>query len=146
MKDTIEKLDILEEAKQQIKIDEGLVLHPYKDSVDVTTIGYGRNLEENGISIDEAEHMFQNDYKQAVRDAERYLGMAWNTLNAPRQGVIINMAFNLGYSRLNGLGSLRDALFVRDYELAADKMEGYLWYKQVKDRAVRLVKIMREGK
>ena len=38
-----------------IKKHEGLRLFPYKCSVGKLTIGYGRNIEDTGISKEEAE-------------------------------------------------------------------------------------------
>ena len=43
-----------------IKKNEGLDLNTYIDTTGHATVGWGRNLE-NGISLDEAELMFQND-------------------------------------------------------------------------------------
>jgi lysozyme len=146
MKYTTEDLDILEDAKNQIKADEGLVLHPYKDSVGITTIGYGRNLEAKGLSESEAEYLFHNDYQEALKDAQRFCTGSWEHMNAARQGAIINMAFNLGYPRLSKFIRLRIALLSKDYSKAAFSMEGSLWYLQVGNRAKRLAKIMREGK
>lgn len=146
MKFTTEDLDILEDAKNQIKADEGLVLHPYKDSVGITTIGYGRNLEAKGLSESEAEYLFHNDYQEALRDAQRFCEGAWDHMNAARKGAIINMAFNLGYTRLCKFIRLRIALLTKDYAKAAFSMEASKWYLQVGKRAKRLVLIMREGK
>ena len=48
-----------------IKRDEGLKLEPYLDTTGHLTVGWGRNLQ-NGILLDEAELMFQNDLTQTV--------------------------------------------------------------------------------
>ena len=50
---------------------EGLRLKPYKDSVGKLTIGYGRNLDDVGISQEEAEILFSADVAQARKEAER---------------------------------------------------------------------------
>ena len=45
----------------QLRRHEGLRLDPYKCSEGYLTIGYGRNIETNGISEAEAEFMLMND-------------------------------------------------------------------------------------
>ncbi|HAC30701.1 MAG TPA: lysozyme, partial [Marinobacter hydrocarbonoclasticus] len=49
--------------KTQLKRHEGLRLKPYLDTASSPrlTIGYGRNLEDVGISRDEADFMLDND-------------------------------------------------------------------------------------
>ena len=56
MKDFI---DLMESLKSQ----EGLRCKPYKCTSGKLTIGYGRNLEDVGISQKEAEYLFENDVR-----------------------------------------------------------------------------------
>ena len=51
----------LETAAAMIKRHEGLRLRLYECSAGKTTIGYGRNLDDNGISHSEAEYMLEAD-------------------------------------------------------------------------------------
>ena len=44
-----------------IQRHEGCKLMPYKCTAGKTTIGYGRNVEDTGISIEEADFMLTND-------------------------------------------------------------------------------------
>ena len=48
--------------------DEGLRLELYQDSVGKWTIGVGRNLDDVGISEDEAMYLLRNDISRAKRD------------------------------------------------------------------------------
>ena len=50
-----------ESLKDWIKSCEGYESHPYLDTVGKVTIGYGRNIGDNGISLEEAQIMFNND-------------------------------------------------------------------------------------
>jgi hypothetical protein len=45
---------------------EGLRLKPYRDTVGKLTIGFGRNLEEKGISQLEAEFLLYQDIEQSI--------------------------------------------------------------------------------
>lgn len=124
--------------------DEGFRGFPYKDSVGVTTIGFGRNLEANPLTRDEAEHLLVNDLADTVERMDRL--MPWfRGLDAVRQGVMINMAFNLGVLGLltfkNTLKAVREAR----YDDAADGMLKSKWAQQVGQRAVRLAQEMKTG-
>lgn len=123
-----------------IKSDEGLNLKPYKDTVGVTTIGYGHNLSE-GISQAAAEFILQEDIAVAERNA-RKLVKNFDKLTEARQGVLINMSFNLGYMRLLGFKKFLAAVSSGDYQLAVKEMLDSVWAKQVGDRAKRLANIM----
>ena len=53
---------------KMIKRHEGLRLKPYKCTAGKTTIGYGRNLTNVGISESEALIMLKADLEKAVKD------------------------------------------------------------------------------
>lgn len=134
------ELDI---AVDQIKRDEGLRLHPYHCSEGVLTIGYGRSLEK-GITEDEAELLLRNDLETATTDALQFsTPEVWTDLNADRKAVLINMAFNLGITRLLKFKKFRSALHRHDYHEAANQMLDSRWARQVGQRALRLADSMR---
>ena len=83
---------------EQLKSDEGLRLKPYKCTEGYDTIGYGRNLETNGISENEAETMLMNDICRVMNSLNDHGLLVDHT--SPRQDVLINMAFQLGVSGL----------------------------------------------
>ena len=139
-----EQADAVTIARLQLKQHEGLSLKPYKDTVGVLTIGYGRNLN-NGISQKVAEVMFDEDVETAVKDAKDFAAEAWDKLNVARQAVLINMAFNLGRDRLFKFVLFRAALRQHNYEYAAKRMRNSLWYKQVKGRGEELAMQMETG-
>jgi len=115
-------------------------LFPYRDSVGLLTIGFGRNLIHNGISADEAELMFQNDLTAALLDASSL--SYWDRLNEARRMVVTDMVFNLGLPRFKAFPKLNAALGIDDYNLAAYEMKDSKWYRQVGSRAKKLEKIM----
>ena len=131
---------------EMIKAHEGLMLKPYRCSSGALTIGYGRNLEANGITEEEANLIFNHDYTIAKWDAIQFVGMkTWDKLNEPRKAVLIDMAFNLGAARLSAFVDTKKAIQGEAYKTAANHMRASLWFTQVKNRAVKLTKMMESG-
>jgi lysozyme len=130
----------------QIKRDEGLRLHPYTCTANKLSIGYGRNLIDNGITEQEAEILLHGDIKIARQDAQVFAGIdVWSRLSPTRQAVIINMAFNLGLSRLRKFKRLHLNLANGRFDQAAVEMLDSRWASQVGHRAIRLADAMRLG-
>jgi lysozyme len=125
-----------------IKTCEGLKLHTYIDTNGHCTVGWGRNLE-NGIRLDEAELMFQNDLKQTVEELE---GCDWyNEQPDHVKNALINMNFNLGITKLLEFHGMIDALKTKNYTLAAQEALNSLWAKQVGQRAKDIALMIRQG-
>ena len=124
---------------------EGLRLKPYRDTVGKLTIGVGRNLEDRGITKEEALFMLHNDIKAVIEELDRRIPW-WRELDDIRQEVLVNMAFNLGVPRLMRFKRFLSALERRDYEKAAEEMLDSRWAEQVKRRAKELAYAMRHGK
>lgn len=128
-----------------LKRDEGMRLRPYRDTVGKLTIGYGRNLDDRGITAEEAEMMLQHDLATAERECA--ISFDWfAALDDARQSVLVNMAFNLGLSRLRGFGVMLACVREGDYAQAAEEMLRSKWAKQVGGRADRLAAQMRYGR
>ena len=126
-----------------IKKHEGFRAKPYLDSVGKLTIGYGRNLTDNGISRYEAEEMLAADVQNCYADCARLPG--WNTLSPARQAVLLDMCYNLGIIRLKSFHKMWAALALADYAAAAREMLDSRWARQVNTRAVELAEIMKTG-
>lgn len=120
-----------------LKLHEGLRLKPYKDTVGVLTIGYGRNLEK-GISHAEAEYLLENDLDEAIRVAKQLVPSFLN-LSSVRQEVLVEMAFNLGGPRLAGFKKMLAAIEAKDFTTASKEGRDSLWYQQVKGRGEKLM-------
>mgnify|MGYP006208816685 CR=1 FL=1 len=74
--------------------DEGLRLKPYRCTADKLSLGYGRNLDDVGISEDEAEYLLANDIRRVV--AELYNALPWfSALPELWQRALANMAFQM---------------------------------------------------
>ena len=129
-----------------IKKHEGLRLHPYKDSVGKSTIGWGRNLEDKGITQAEAELLLSNDVHDAEDDARALLGDGvFELLTDTRKAVMVNMAFNLGLTRLRKFVIMLKAMKEGRNLDAATAMLSSKWAEQVGVRATELARLWREG-
>jgi len=123
---------------------EGLRLKPYMDSGNILTIGVGRNLEQLGITKEEALFLLHNDVARVSRELDAKLPW-WRSLSDTRQKVLISMAFNLGMSRLLAFNGMLSALESGDYSEAAEHMLASKWASQVGNRAIELAYLMENG-
>lgn len=128
-----------------LKEDEGLRLFPYRCPAGKLTIGYGRNLEDKGISNSEADILLRNDIVEAELALQRTFPIIDGKLSMNRKRVVVNMIFNLGLSGFLQFNAMIRALANEDYQKAADEMLDSLWAKQVGNRALKLANLMRKG-
>ncbi len=117
--------------------DEGLRLRPYKCTAGYLTIGYGRNLEGNGITREEADAMLDHDIGVVSKDLDKNIPW-WRQMPEPAQRGLINMAFNLGWPRLKLFANMLAALKSGNYFEAAQHALDSKWSFQVGDRATRI--------
>ena len=121
---------------------EGLMLKPYKCPAGKLTIGVGRNLEDVGITKEEAMFLLENDLDRCHQECLRSF-FWYKDLDVDRQGVIQEMYFNLGLARLKTFKKMLLACEIGNYELAAREMLSSLWARQVGKRAETLANIMK---
>ena len=124
---------------EQLKRDEGVRHTAYQDTHGVWTVGVGHNLRVP-LSDTAIEQILADDLL-AVDTACRALPV-WYQLSPARQGVLLNMAFNVGFDGLLRFQKMFAALRSGDYERAAVEMRDSLWARQVGARADRLAKQM----
>jgi len=121
--------------------DEGLRLMPYKDTVGKLTVGVGRNIEDRGLSKDEALYMLNNDISIAMKDLDAVIP-EWRLLDEPRARALANMCFQLGRGRLCQFTKMLAAIRKHDFAEAGREARDSLWYRQVPNRAERVVKML----
>jgi lysozyme len=97
-----------------------------------------------GLSDDEIEYLLANDMKKAERTA-RKLVKNFDSLSDNRKVVILDLAFNLGETKLAKFVNTLKAINEERWNDAAKGMENSLWYNQVGNRSKKLVKMMKEG-
>lgn len=130
--------------KIQLVRHEGLRLKAYRDTAGKVTIGVGRNLDDRGISQDEARMLLDNDISYLVPLVRRHLSW-FDALTDARQRVLVDMAFNLGPYGLFAFKKMLAAAEAGDYSTAADEMLASTWAQQVQTRANDLAQMMRDG-
>lgn len=130
-------------AISQIKRHEGLKLKPYRCTQGKLTIGYGRNLDDRGITASEAEEMLLNDMCE-VEERLFNEGLL-SGLNDARKAVLINMGFQLGINGLFKFKRMIAALDRKEYEQASKEILNSLYAKQTPNRAKELAEQMLTG-
>jgi len=128
----------------QLIVDGGLKLKPYRCTAGRLTIGVGRNLDDRGITRGEALFLLGNDIDDCW--ARLLNTLAWLE-NAPEpvQEALTNMAFNLGVAGLLEFRQTLAALAARDYAGAARLMLASKWARQVGPRAARLAQAVKSA-
>tara|TARA_S200002703_G_scaffold94745_2_gene81792 strand:+ start:571 stop:1056 length:486 start_codon:yes stop_codon:yes gene_type:complete len=144
---------------------EGLRLAVYEDSLGIDTIGIGRNLVGRGITDEELDWMdipnMDAIYEHGITEADA-MYLAKNDiaivedelcrahecvadLDAVRQLVVMDMAFNMGVPRLCKFKKMWAAIHEGDFATASVEMLDSRWAKQVKGRAIKLSEAMKSG-
>lgn len=136
-----------EELKKQLIRDEGVVEHAYQDHLGYWTIGVGRLIDKRKggkLRPNEIEFLLENDITD--REQELTKRIPWFTkLDKARQGVLLNMSFQMGVEGLLGFKNTLKMVETGKYEDAARGMLQSLWARQTPERAKRLSEQMRTG-
>jgi lysozyme len=140
-----------QESIDRVVIHEGEVKRRgrhvmYKDSKGIWTLGYGRNIQERGLSDEEADYLLRHDLEDAAKDLLR--NHPWVlSLNLARHEVLVEMVFNMGIDRFNTFVNMLAAAKAHDFETAAAEMLDSKWHREdVYGRAETLAMIMLNGK
>ena len=144
---------------------EGLRLQVYQDTLGIDTIGIGRNLEDRGITKEELDWMdipnMDAVYEYGITEADAmYLAKndvqiveeelvrthpCVEDLDAVRQLVLVDMAFNMGVPRLSKFKKMWAAVHENKFDIAAKEMLDSRWAIQVKSRSTKLAHAMHHG-
>ena len=143
---------MIEQLRRQLHRDEGAVIvngrHVvYDDHLGFATIGYGRLVDRRrggGLTDAEAEFLLSNDIGRLTWDLS--FRLPWfSDLDEPRQGALINMAFQLG---VNGLLRFKRTLAhceAGDWAKAEREALNSNWAKQTPNRARRVAQQLKTG-
>ena len=142
----------LEKLREELEIDEGCKYEIYLDHLGYPTFGIGHLITDNdpesdwevGASIDtvRVHEAFESDIEGVLSDCSK-LYSDFGDLPEEAQRVIANMMFNMGLTRLSKFKGMKRGVDSRNWNQAADEMVDSRWYRQVTNRANRLVERMR---
>lgn len=136
-----------QELIRQLRGDEGVVKHAYRDHLGYLTIGVGRLIDERkggGLRDHEIDYLLRSDIDERIDELTRRVPW-WQNLDDARKGVLLNMSFQLGVDGLLGFKNTLEMVRKGHYDLAAAGMLNSLWAKQTPERAKRLSEQMRTG-
>jgi len=142
----------IEKLREEIAADEGEVHEIYLDHLGLPTFGIGHLVRdddpESGLPVgtpvdnDRVVEAFESDIETVLSDCNK-LYPDFNDLPEEAQRVIANMMFNMGRPRLSKFKGMKSGVDARDWDRAADEMVDSRWYRQVTNRADRLVERIR---
>ena len=142
----------IDKLREEIAYDEGSVNKIYLDHLGLPTFGIGHLVidtdPEHGqpvgtpVSEDRCNSAFDEDVKTVLNDCT-ILYDDFDDLPEEAQRIIANMMFNMGRTRLSKFKGMKRGVDSRDWNTAADEMVDSTWYKQVTNRADRLVERIR---
>jgi len=140
------------QLREQLEIDEGVKYDIYNDHLGYPTFGIGhlviKSDPESGqkvgtsVSRERVQEAFETDVLSVIKDCDK-LYNDFDELPEEVQQIIANMMFNMGRTRLSKFRGMKRGVDARDWDAAADEMVDSAWYRQVTNRADRLVQRMR---
>ena len=134
----------LERLTDQLIIDEGLKLKPYRCTSDKLTIGVGRNLQDNGITDEEARYLLKNDIARVA--GECMAEFPWfSDLTEKRREAIINLVFNMGLSKFKQFKKTISYIEQGLFELAGTELLDSNYARQVGNRSIRVANMLADG-
>ena len=142
----------IEKLREQLEIDEGVVHEIYLDHLGYPTFGIGHLVTDTdpeyganvGTKVDDARciEAFNQDGETVIKDC-KILYSDFDDLPEEVQQIVANMMFNMGRPRLSKFKGMKRGVDAKDWNAAADEMVDSAWYRQVTNRANRLVERMR---
>ena len=135
---------------EQLKIDEGVEYEIYKDHLGYPTFGVGHLVLETDpehgqevgtpVSEDRVKECFEKDLDTAISECNAlYEEGVFGDLPGEVQEILVNMMFNMGRTRLSKFKKMHAAILEADWKTAAKEGRDSLWYRQVTNRADRLM-------
>ena len=142
----------LEKLREEIEADEGCKYEIYLDHLGLPTFGIGHLVTENDpehgqpvgteVSEERVAEVFESDIEVTLDECER-LYSGFSELPEEVQHILANMMFNMGRPRLSGFKKFNAAIAAGEWQEASEEMIDSRWYRQVTNRAERLVQRMR---
>ena len=142
----------IEQLRKELEVDEGVKYEIYNDHLGYPTFGIGHLVRDTDpeagaavgtpVTEDRVIEAFNEDVETVLSDCA-ILYDDFDDLPEEAQLIIANMMFNLGRPRLTKFKGMKAGVDARDWKKAADEMIDSAWYRQVPNRAGRLVSRMK---
>ena len=139
----------VDRVRKQLEIDEGVVYEIYNDHLGYPTFGIGHLVRETDIEYDwvvgsfvsekRVQEAFEADFTVACNECSVLYNSDWDQFPEEVQEILVNMMFNLGRPRLTKFKKMNANLRNRNWTAAATEGRDSLWYRQVSNRAERLM-------
>ena len=143
----------IEQLKETLKVDEGVVYEIYNDHLGYPTFGIGHLVLESDpehgaevgtpVSEDRVDECFEKDVETVIEDCKK-LHDGWDGYPEEVKQIVANMMFNMGRTRLSKFKNHNKALVAGDWKEAANEGRDSRWYRQVTNRAERLMSRLEE--
>ena len=137
-----------EQVQKQLAVDEGIVHEVYLDHLGYATFGIGHLITDKDpeqeytvgtpISEERVTEAFQSDLDISIGECKVLFDL-WDTYPGEVQEILVNMMFNLGRPRLSKFKNFKKAVDAGDWGKAGIEGRDSLWWKQVGNRAERLM-------
>lgn len=132
---------------QELHEDEGYELTVYLDSMQIETIGCGRNVDAKhggGLRPIEVDYMLGNDIDDITIALDRAIPW-WEQISDARQRAFVNMAM-MGVSKFLGFKLMLAAAQQGNWVEAEAQARNSLWYRQVQaTRSARVSTLLLQG-
>ena len=145
-------MDFIDRLREELKIDEGCKYEVYLDHLGLPTFGIGHLITKDdpeyqmgmGTPVDEirVNEVFEQDINVTIGECRRLID-DWDKLPEEVQLITANMMFNMGKPRLSQFKKMIQAIRDGDWIEAGNQMQDSRWYKQVTNRADRLISRMK---
>lgn len=142
----------LDQLRMELEYDEGCKYEIYLDHLGLPTFGIGHLVTEDDpehgqmtgtpVSEERVIEVFEKDVQITIDECKK-LYDNWFDLPEEVQLILANMMFNMGRPRLSGFKKFNAAIANKEWQEASEEMIDSRWYRQVTNRAERLVQRMR---
>lgn len=151
-----------DEIIEFIKEHEGYRPHVYKDSLGIPTIGIGFNLMrpdakkiatqvgvdyneilsgKQSLSDDQVKEIFKITLTIAYNDAKKWLP-GFDGLPKNIKLAVLDLSFNMGYTRLSKFVKTKAFIEAGDYNNAAVELQNSKWATQVGKRVKSIINLL----
>ena len=139
------------ELTEYIKKNEGEVTDNrgrhviYKCPAGKYTIGWGRNLSDQGITEREAEILLQADLASSTQDLYQIFGTQIETFSPNRHMALVDIMFNIGISSFRGFKKMIRAIKEGKWKQASIELLDSKYAKDVPSRAQKNATYLLKG-